>query len=324
MDKVIRSNGKKFSSTKIVFAILAVVLILYSTFMLLMLIWGLFTSLKSIDDFEYLGNVIGFPNLNSNEMFNSREAFFKFQNYATIINNFVIVRRAVFYRSGIAEPIVHVCEAGFGELLVNTVLYTVGGALIYALMPALTAYLCAKYDYKLSGVLIAVYTLMMCMPIVGSAPFELTFLRNVGLYDSIWGNYIQKMTGGGMYFFVYLAFFKGLSDTYREAASIDGASEGRIMLSVYFPLALKIISTVFLIQFVALWNDYQTPLLYLPTHPTIGYAVYYISYESFNPEFYHTPVQVAGLMLLALPIIVLFIVFKERLMGDISLGGIKE
>ena len=82
MDKVIRSNGKKFSSTKIVFAILAVVLILYSTFMLLMLIWGLFTSLKSIDDFEYLGNVIGFPNLNSNEMFNSREAFFKFQNYA--------------------------------------------------------------------------------------------------------------------------------------------------------------------------------------------------------------------------------------------------
>ena len=191
-------------------------------------------------------------------------------------------------------------------------------------MPALTAYLCAKYDYKLSGVLIAVYTLMMCMPIVGSAPFELTFLRNVGLYDSIWGNYIQKMTGGGMYFFVYLAFFKGLSDTYREAASIDGASEGRIMLSVYFPLALKIISTVFLIQFVALWNDYQTPLLYLPTHPTIGYAVYYISYESFNPEFYHTPVQVAGLMLLALPIIVLFVVFKERLMGDISLGGIKE
>ena len=324
MDKVIRSNGKKFSSTKIVFAILAVVLILYSTFMLLMLIWGLFTSLKSIDDFEYLGNVIGFPNLNSNEMFNSREAFFKFQNYATIINNFVIVRRAVFYRSGIAEPIVHVCEAGFGELLVNTVLYTVGGALIYALMPALTAYLCAKYDYKLSGVLIAVYTLMMCMPIVGSAPFELTFLRNVGLYDSIWGNYIQKMTGGGMYFFVYLAFFKGLSDTYREAASIDGASEGRIMLSVYFPLALKIISTVFLIQFVALWNDSQTPLLYLPTHPTIGYAVYYISYESFNPEFYHTPVQVAGLMLLALPIIVLFVVFKERLMGDISLGGIKE
>lgn len=324
MDKVIRSNGKKFSSTKIVFAILAVVLILYSTFMLLMLIWGLFTSLKSIDDFEYLGNVIGFPNLNSNEMFNSREAFFKFQNYATIINNFVIVRRAVFYRSGIAEPIVHVCEAGFGELLVNTVLYTVGGALIYALMPALTAYLCAKYDYKLSGVLIAVYTLMMCMPIVGSAPFELTFLRNVGLYDSIWGNYIQKMTGSGMYFFVYLAFFKGLSDTYREAASIDGASEGRIMLSVYFPLALKIISTVFLIQFVALWNDYQTPLLYLPTHPTIGYAVYYISYESFNPEFYHTPVQVAGLMLLALPIIVLFIVFKEKLMGDISLGGIKE
>ena len=233
------------------------------------------------------------------------------------IEGMMLMGAAVGYKvaCSTANPLLTILAAGAAGLV---------GALIYALMPAFTAYLCAKYDYKLSGVLIAVYTLMMCMPIVGSAPFELTFLRNVGLYDSIWGNYIQKMTGGGMYFFVYLAFFKGLSDTYREAASIDGASEGRIMLSVYFPLALKIISTVFLIQFVALWNDYQTPLLYLPTHPTIGYAVYYISYESFNPEFYHTPVQVAGLMLLALPIIVLFVVFKERLMGDISLGGIKE
>lgn len=222
------------------------------------------------------------------------------------------------------EQIVHTCKAGFGELLVNTLLYTVGGALIYALMPALTAYLCAKYPYKLSAIIVVVYTLMMCMPIVGSTPFELTFLRNTGLYDNIIGNYIQKMTGSGMYFFVYLAYFKGTSETYREAAQIDGASQIRIMTTIYFPLAIKIIATVFLIQFVALWNDYQTPLLYLPTHPTLAYAVYYVSYEAFEPALYHTPPRIAGLMLLAVPIVILFAIFKDKLMGDISLGGIKE
>lgn len=323
-----RSTKKTVTVTKVVFVILFVVLALYALIMLSSLLWGLITSLKSSNDFENFGNVIGFPNINVEGtpyagIPSGRDALLKLANYKIVLEKFVITRRAVYYGLG-PEQIVHTCKAGFGELLVNTLLYTVGGALIYALMPALTAYLCAKYPYKLSAILVVVYTLMMCMPIVGSTPFELTFLRNTGLYDNIIGNYIQKMTGSGMYFFVYLAYFKGTSETYREAAQIDGASQLRIMTTIYFPLAIKIIATVFLIQFVALWNDYQTPLLYLPTHPTLAYAVYYVSYEAFEPALYHTPPRIAGLMLLAVPIVILFAIFKDKLMGDISLGGIKE
>lgn len=323
-----RSTKKTVTVTKVVFVILFVVLALYALIMLSSLLWGLITSLKSSNDFENFGNVIGFPNISVEGtpyagIPSGREALLKLANYKIVLEKFVITRRAVYYGLG-PEQIVHTCKAGFGELLLNTLLYTVGGALIYALMPALTAYLCAKYPYKLSAILVVVYTLMMCMPIVGSTPFELTFLRNTGLYDNIIGNYIQKMTGSGMYFFVYLAYFKGTSETYREAAQIDGASQFRIMTTIYFPLAIKIIATVFLIQFVALWNDYQTPLLYLPTHPTLAYAVYYVSYEAFEPALYHTPPRIAGLMLLAVPIVILFAIFKDKLMGDISLGGIKE
>lgn len=323
-----RSTKKTVTVTKVVFVILFVVLALYALIMLSSLLWGLITSLKSSNDFENFGNVIGFPNISVEGtpyagIPSGRDALLKLANYKIVLEKFVITRRAVYYGLG-PEQIVHTCKAEFGELLVNTLLYTVGGALIYALMPALTAYLCAKYPYKLSAILVVVYTLMMCMPIVGSTPFELTFLRNTGLYDNIIGNYIQKMTGSGMYFFVYLAYFKGTSETYREAAQIDGASQLRIMTTIYFPLAIKIIATVFLIQFVALWNDYQTPLLYLPTHPTLAYAVYYVSYEAFEPALYHTPPRIAGLMLLAVPIVILFAIFKDKLMGDISLGGIKE
>ena len=323
-----RSTKKTVTVTKVVFVILFVVLALYALIMLSSLLWGLITSLKSSNDFENFGNVIGFPNIGVEGtpyagIPSGRDALLKLANYKIVLEKFVITRRAVYYGLG-PEQIVHTCKAGFGELLVNTLLYTVGGALIYAIMPALTAYLCAKYPYKLSAILVVVYTLMMCMPIVGSTPFELTFLRNTGLYDNIIGNYIQKMTGSGMYFFVYLAYFKGTSETYREAAQIDGASQFRIMTTIYFPLAIKIIATVFLIQFVALWNDYQTPLLYLPTHPTLAYAVYYVSYEAFEPALYHTPPRIAGLMLLAVPIVILFAIFKDKLMGDISLGGIKE
>ena len=144
MKKTIRSDRKEIV-TKIVFVLLFVVLLIYSLIMILSLLWGLITSLKSTGDFEKLNNIMGFPNLDANNYFNSRDAFFKLGNYKTVIDNFVVKQTSAYYGLG-TEQIVHRCEADFGEMLANTLLYTVGGALIYAVMPAITAYLCAKYN----------------------------------------------------------------------------------------------------------------------------------------------------------------------------------
>ena len=329
---------KKFSTAKILYIVLFVLLIAYAMFILGMLLWGLLTSLKSPYDYDTLHNVIGFPNLDKGQYKNSRDAFFKLANFKTVIKNFRMRVIINYYRG--SKQVKHVTQPWFNsplivdeadyeyvyflDMLFYTLLYVGGNALITTIVPAVTAYLCAKYDYKLSSVIFVAYTLMMCMPIVGSLPTELTFLKNSGLYDTIWGNYIQSMTGSGMYFFVFFAFFKGMPETYREAASIDGAGHFTIMARIYFPLAIKMLSTVFLIQFVARWNDYQTPLLYLPTHPTLAYVVYNMAHDTNNNAFYNNPTKIASNMLLALPILVLFIGFKNKLMGDISLGGIKE
>ncbi len=319
--KKIMKNKK--GETNAVFIILFVIFVLYAFLILFSLGWALLTSLKSVDDFEINQNILGFPSLKSDDAdpFNSRNAFLRLENYVKIITNFKVVKKQPFYQGDVL--VTHTCEATIGTMLANTLLYVGGGALIYAFMPAFTAYLCAKYNYKLSSIIFGVYTFMMCMPIVGAYPTELTFLRNTGLYDTIWGNYLQKMTGSGMYFFVYHAYFKGVSDTYREAAEIDGASEFTIMFRIYFPLAIKIMMTVFLIQFVALWNDYQTPLLYLPTHPTLAYGVFYLSYFQLH-EWYHTSIKMAGCIMLVVPVLIIFVIFKNKLMGDVSLGGIKE
>ena len=278
--------------TKIVFIVLGVFLAAYALMILGMVFWGLLTSLKSEADLlgslGYMGdsNVLGLPRIDESIYGNSHDALFGLANYRAIIENFEIISNVTYYPTGSSERISYSITSNFYTMLGNTLMYTIGGAIIYAIMPALTAYLCAKYDYKLSRMIFVTYTMMMCMPIVGNLPTELTFLRDTGLYDSILGNYVQKMTGSGMYFFVYYAYFKGVSNTYREAAIIDGAGPFVVMIRIYFPLAIKMISTVFLIQFVALWNDYQTPLIYLPTWPTLAYGVFYVSTpsQSFNHE----------------------------------------
>lgn len=340
-----KRKTEKNTVTTVIFVIILTLLIVYSLFVIFSLGWGVLTSLKSWRDFEgkfpgAVKNYLGFPNLDASLVSpsgkvigHSRKEFFQLYNYKTIIDNFLMKKSTEYYVSGALEKTSHFTKVWFGnaekgatfiDILINTVLYTVGGAGIMCFMPAITAYITAKYDYAWCKALHIINIVIMCIPIVGRYPTELAFLRNSGLYDTMLGNYVQKMTGGGTYYLVYYAFFKGLSDVFRDAASIDGASEWTITFKIYFPLAQKMILTVFLIQFVNLWNDYQTLYLYLPSYPTLAYSVFYLVIESPNSDLKTIPRAMAACMLLAVPILILFIIFKDKLMGSISLGGIKE
>ena len=340
--------------TTVIFAIVFAVLIIYSLSVIITLLWGVTTSLKSLEDinggfnFYTKKNILGFPDLDASHVwidpetgeeyiYHSRREFFQLFNYKQVIELFTYKKTTSFYANGRTEAIAHYQKVWFGgsasganyatfiDILINTILYTVGGAAIMCFMPAITAYITAKYDYVWCKVLHMINIIIMCIPVVGRYPTELTFLRNSGLYDNLLGNYVQKMTGSGTYYLVYYAFFKGLSNVYRDAASIDGASEFMITFRIYFPLAQKMILTVFLIQFVNLWNDYQTLYLYLPSYPTFAYMVFYKVIEATdNTMFQELPMKTAACMFLAVPVLVLFIIFKDKLMGSISLGGIKE
>ncbi len=336
--KINQRQKKKFKPNA-AFIILCVILVIYAAFIIFMLLWGLNTSLKSKGDFEYLGNYMGFPQLDKNAEETSYGAFFHLANYKTIIQNFKYLNKFTYYRG--SQAVSRQTQTLFGtlvgaknkidlgyeyfpDMILNTLVYVGGAALVSSFVPALTAYLTAKYNYKYSGIVFVAYTLMMCMPIVGSQPAQLAFLQRTGLYDTMIGIILQWASGGGLYFFVFYAYFKSVPETYREAASIDGAGEFTIMARVYFPLAIKMVSTVFLLMFVSLWNDYQTPMVFLPTKPTLAFGVFYFSSMSGDPKFYNDPTKIAANMILALPILALFIIFKNKLMGDISLGGIKE
>lgn len=295
----------------------SLLLCIYALAMLFLLYWGLLTSLKSRLDFLFKENMFGFPNMKL-----SKKEFLQFENYKAVLQAFDFPREAIFY---VGDKLVkHQTNNTIWTLILNTFLYAGVGSLIMALVPAMVAYTCVKYKFRFSKIIYAVVLFVYIVPVVGNYPSTITVLRNFNMYDTFWGNYIQKFSFTGMYFFVYWAFYEGLSDTYSEAAEMDGASQLRIMTSIILPLSVKIISTVWLILFVQLWNDYQTPMLYLPTLPTLAYGVYYVTEIDHSGNLTQTPIKVAGCMLLALPILVIFIFLKDKLMGNVSMGGVKE
>jgi len=318
---------KKKRKISILMIILFTLLALYALSIFFSLGFGFLTSLKSRTDF--LRNKLGFPD----PEYSSEQL--KFGNYGLVLQYVNVKVGGQAYTTAFGEVVPDVEYIGIGGMLLNTVLYTVVNACLNAFIPAICAYVCVEYKFKIGGILYAVNLFAMTMPIVGSTPSTITLLRNLGIFDTWIGSWVLRLTFTGTYFFVFWAFYQGFSGAYSEAAEIDGASQWQVLVNIILPLSMKTITTVALLNFVILWNDYNTTVLYMPTHPTLAYGVWYFARSGhvgnaqglkpiIKAQLGAIPVQLTACMTLALPLLVIFVIFKEKLMGNISAGGVKE
>ncbi len=298
MKTIKRKNGAIKEGFSPLTIVMAVILGMYCLVLAIWLVWALLTSLKNPNDF--LGNKYGLPNP------------WYFDNFAYVIYEYKVEKLI----DGVSTVI------STGDMILNSVLYSVGSAFVATLVPCITAYLCARYKYKFSKIIYSTVLVCMVIPIVGSQASELQIVIKMGIYDHMFGMWILKSGFLGLYFLVFHEVFLSIPNAYGEAAEIDGASDFCIMTRISLPLAKNTFFTVLLIMFVTYWNDFQTPMLYLPTHPTISEALYWIKSSSFN-YFAKMPVKMAAPMMFLLPVLIIFLCFHKRLLGNLTVGGVK-
>ena len=298
MEKIKRKNGAIKEGFSPLTIVMAVILGLYCLVLAIWLVWALLTSFKNPNDF--LGNKYGLPNP------------WYFDNFAYVIYEYKVEKLI----DGVSTVI------STGDMILNSVLYSVGSAFVATLVPCITAYLCARYKYKFSKIIYSIVLVCMVIPIVGSQASELQIVIKMGISDHMFGMWILKSGFLGLYFLVFHEVFLSIPNAYGEAAEIDGASDFCIMTKISLPLAKNTFFTVLLIMFVTYWNDFQTPMPYLPTHPTISEALYWIKSSSFN-YFAKMPVKMAAPMMFLIPVLVIFLCFHKRLLGNLTVGGVK-
>lgn len=273
------------------------VLALYVFTMAGLLFWGLLTSFKSeYSDIVFYKNTYGFPKK------------IVFTNYSEVFLNFTM--------AGKPGKTVY-----FEGILLNSVLYSVGCAFFKTLIPCITAYACARFNTKLSKIVYTIVLITMIVPIVGSLPSELKVAYFLGFHNKIWGLWIMAANMQGLYFFVMYSAFKAMPMGYSEAAKIDGANNLHVLLRIAMPLVKNLFLTVLLINFVEYWNNYQVPFVYLPYYPTLGYTLWYKSAGSNEVKDYTATIALSFIVIA--PSLTLFLIFQERLMGNLTLGGLK-
>ncbi len=291
----------KFSTMHV---ILLILLSAFALSLFFLLYWTLITALKD----PTLFNKMAYREENAAWLLGFQDLTFEGVKYAW--GNFTVTVRTTGQEVNIVGM--------FG----NSVLYAVGSAFFATLTPCIMAYLCARYRYKFGNAVYTIVLVAMALPIVGSLPSEITMVRNLGLMDSIVGLWLLKANFLGLYFLVFYATFKGIAFEYTEAASIDGASEFRIMVTIIFPLAIGTISTVFILKFIEFWNDYQIPMIYWNSYPVAAYGMFEFNRSTVGMNG-RVPVKMAGMLIMSLPILVVYGIFNSRLTANVSVGGVK-
>ncbi|MBQ9756762.1 MAG: carbohydrate ABC transporter permease [Clostridia bacterium] len=300
------SKNKLKSKFSIFNSVILVLLIAYAFILFFALYWMITASLKTETEIA-IDNFFGLP----------KEWLFSNFSYALQVFEHVIPTGDVIKL--LPTQTYEGLDCG---IIINTLLYTVGGAFCASIVPCFVGYVVAKFNYKFSKLLYGVVIITMILPIVGNYPSMVNVMYKLNIYDTFLGNWLQKANFLGMYFLIFYAAFKSLPNDYMEAAYIDGASEWRVLLRIMFPLVKTIFLTIMVIHFVDIWNDYQTVLLYLPSHPTISFSVF-MKATSTDTGSARTEIKMASCMVMVIPTVLIFIIFKDKLMGNLSMGGIK-
>lgn len=232
-----------------------------------------------------------------------------FDNYVTAFTKFTFTART----GG---------KFNFLEMIGHSLIYAFGSAFIFTLTPCLVAYCAARFKFKFSAILYAFVIITMSLPIVGSMPSELRMLKTLGIYDTFFGMFVLRANFLSINFLIFYAQFKMIPMTYSEAAKVDGASNFRIMTTVVFPQAIPTMTTIFLLNFINFWNDYQVPRIYLPSYPTLAEGLFTFALTGERAVNY-VPIKLAGFIGLTLPIVIVFALLNKYLKLNVATGGIK-
>lgn len=212
-------------------------------------------------------------------------------------------------------------DAGLGGALLNSLLVTAVSVLIVLAASALAAYPLARSAARWSRGTFLLIMLGLILPFqLASLPLYQT-VRDLGLLGSVW-SLVLFYAGLQVPFttFLYVGFLRALPRDFEEASSIDGATPLQTFRHVVLPMLKPVTVTALVLNAVAVWNDFFTPLLYLSgsdqqTMPVAiaGFVGQYVS--DWNLIF-------AALLISIVPVLAVYLALQRSIINGFA-GGLK-
>ena len=209
----------------------------------------------------------------------------------------------------------------FWKYALNTVFVTFFCIIGTVLSCSMAAYAFARLKAPgKEGLFLLVLSTIMLPTMVTCVPQFLIF-KNLGMYDTLWPLILPAFFGNAMYIFLFRQFFLTIPYELEDAAKLDGCSNWQIYWKIVMPISKPVAVSVLVFTFVAHWNDFMTPLIYLNSGEKRTLALGLATFSDVQG------VDVVSLMAAStvtlIPIVVIFLLCQKVFVKGIVTGGVK-
>lgn len=207
------------------------------------------------------------------------------------------------------------------DMILNSIWYTLGGALLNTVSATMLAYAVSKYRFRFCKFLYNLTVVVMMLPVVSAMAAEFKYFNLWGITNS--PLYLVTALGsiGSSTFLILYSAFKSIPWTYAESVFVDGGGNWTVFLRIMIPQAMPMLSAMFILACIGRWNDYMSPYLYLSDFPTLATALFRLENTASTAN--NKPVFFATVLISVIPIFVLFVLCSKKIMSNVSVGGLK-
>lgn len=208
------------------------------------------------------------------------------------------------------------------KYLLNTLIFTVVTTLIMLVVIVLAAFAFARLEFKGKNLAFTLFLALMMIPNELVIITNFVTVTNMDLRNTFLGLILPSVTS---IFFLYLLKenFSQIPDELYLAAQVDGSTDFNYLIKVMVPIASPTIVTILILKTIECWNSYVWPRLITDDQAyfLISNGIQEIRENGFGRE--NVPAMMAAVVVISLPLIVLFLIFKNRIMEGVSRGGTK-
>ena len=209
-----------------------------------------------------------------------------------------------------------------GRYLVNTLIFTLVTTLIMLIVITLAAFAFARLEFRGKNAAFVIFLSMMMIPNELVIITNFMTITNLNMRNSFAGLILPSVTS---VFYLYLLKenFEQIPDNLYYAAKVDGTSDFKYLLRVMIPISKPTLVTVTILKVIECWNSYVWPRLITDDadYFLVSNGIQEIRENGFGRE--NIPAMMASVVVISIPLIVLFLIFRNKVMEGVSRGGTK-
>lgn len=209
-----------------------------------------------------------------------------------------------------------------GRYLLNTTIFTVVTTAIMLVVITLAAFAFARLEFRGKNIVFVLFLSLMMIPNELVIITNFVTITNWDMRNTFPGLILPSVTS---VFYIYLLKenFEQIPDSLYYAAKVDGTSDLKYLLKVMVPISKPTLITVTILKVIECWNSYVWPRLITDdeNYFLVSNGIQEIRENGFGRE--NIPAMMAAVVVISFPLIVLFLIFRKKIMEGVSRGGTK-